>query len=517
MKMWLLQALLAAIPFYLTSGTAGASEIDGEVETKVVIVKCVGDGDNVNCVHSGDGDADGVKIIIKTCVDGDDPADCCSGLASGNVFAFAGDDADGLKWISDGEGEGHAIVIANGDGEDTKRKIHVFKRRLAGSKKGAFLGVNLISLSSDDADEVDGVRISGVIDDGPAAKAGLEAGDVIIAIGGDSVASGMNALTKALRARESGDQVDVVVLRDGDEETFSVTLGSRGSIAISFALGAGGVGEIEDSVKARGHIVIKNDDGDWEVKDLGNLAALKDLPLNIKMFMPKLGSRSIAISTDGGEKVISISKSTYGKTLAIERRGDGEITVTRIDEDGEETVDTYASEDELQKSDEEAYDFLQDSTGNITAFDFQGIGDEDGMFDINFDLDTDDLHENIFLWRSELDDTLGEAREAYERAMEELGTLKEELHDEHREKFDRLHFLFQQGSDGKNFKFPGMARFEAFGKPRHAFEVRSDGTIEVKIRKGDSELVQLFDDADDLENRDPKLYKKYRKLMDQDE
>ena len=50
------------------------------------------------------------------------------------------------------------------------------------------------------------------------------------------------------------------------------------------------------------------------------------------------------------------------------------------------------------------------------------------------------------------------------------------------------------------------------GKADHTFEVQVDGTIEVRLRKGDSELVQIFEDAGDLKHRSPKLYKKYKAL-----
>ena len=52
------------------------------------------------------------------------------------------------------------------------------------------------------------------------------------------------------------------------------------------------------------------------------------------------------------------------------------------------------------------------------------------------------------------------------------------------------------------------------GKPKHQFEVQADGTIQVKIRRGDSELVQIFADEDDLADRSPNLYEKFADLMD---
>ena len=62
-----------------------------------------------------------------------------------------------------------------------------------------------------------------------------------------------------------------------------------------------------------------------------------------------------------------------------------------------------------------------------------------------------------------------------------------------------------------------FAPMHRFGKPKHTFEVRADGTIEVRIRKGGSELVQLFEDEDDLAERRPELFEKYDRLMNAEE
>jgi len=526
MKIWLFLTLFVSVPLYVA--TADAGEPDGVVEAKVVVVRCEGDGGDVSCVHTGDGE--GHVIMVQAADDGTGnwiadgnshkivieatggPED---GAVSTAVFQISADDADGLSWVQDGDGEGVALAMALGAGDDdVKRQVRVLTRNLTSIQKRAFLGVNLGSSTGDDDG---GVRISGVVEDGPAAKAGLKAGDVVVEIDGDSVVSGIKALTTALGARDPGDDVEVVVLRDGKEVAFDVTLGSRGGIATSFAFGPEGIGEIEDRINVRGHIVLRNDEGDWEVKDLGNLEGLKGLPGNLKMFMPTMGSRSVAIAEEEGEKVVTINRSVDGESVAIERHGDGDIKVTRVDQDGEQTTDTYADEDELQAADEEAYDLLQSIAGDANGFNFADIDVEDGTFDFNFTLAPEDIHENIMLWREELDGTLGEAREAYELALEELGSLKDDLHSQHGEDFERLQGLFLQRPGAKNFKFPGIERFELLGKPKHSFEVRSDGTIEVKIRKGDSELVQLFDNASDMENREPALYQKYSKLMGENE
>ena len=72
----------------------------------------------------------------------------------------------------------------------------------------------------------DGARLSGVTEGGPAEKAGLKAGDVIIRFGGLTVKN-IGDYSDTLYRHRPGDQVDVVVRRDGKELVLHVTLGSR--------------------------------------------------------------------------------------------------------------------------------------------------------------------------------------------------------------------------------------------------------------------------------------------------
>jgi S1-C subfamily serine protease len=72
----------------------------------------------------------------------------------------------------------------------------------------------------------DGQTIVEVVEDGPSAEAGLEAGDVITALDGQEIGR-ETTLIDLLFGHEVGDVVGVTVDRDGDVQTFSVTLGER--------------------------------------------------------------------------------------------------------------------------------------------------------------------------------------------------------------------------------------------------------------------------------------------------
>lgn len=69
-----------------------------------------------------------------------------------------------------------------------------------------------------------GYALSGVAKDSPAAKGGLQGGDLVVRIG-DSAVTGLDDFDSALRKYKGGDTVTVVVERDGAEVSLPVTLG----------------------------------------------------------------------------------------------------------------------------------------------------------------------------------------------------------------------------------------------------------------------------------------------------
>jgi membrane-associated protease RseP (regulator of RpoE activity) len=71
-----------------------------------------------------------------------------------------------------------------------------------------------------------GVRLTGVREDSPAEKAGVRAGDIVVEFGGQEV-SDLYAYTYALREHAAGDEVTVVVLREGERVTLTAVLVSR--------------------------------------------------------------------------------------------------------------------------------------------------------------------------------------------------------------------------------------------------------------------------------------------------
>lgn len=150
-----------------------------------------------------------------------------AGLAAGDVIRAIGgtplaDPRDVGKRFREWEpGTAQDLVVARGG---ATRSVHV-----ARAKRG-YLGVfpgpvdadarKALGLSDDE-----GVRIRGVAPDGPAGKAGLREGDIVIRIRGLPV--NLRTLGTHLARIGAGEPVQIVIVRDGERKTLDLVLGER--------------------------------------------------------------------------------------------------------------------------------------------------------------------------------------------------------------------------------------------------------------------------------------------------
>jgi hypothetical protein len=67
-----------------------------------------------------------------------------------------------------------------------------------------------------------GVKLTGVRDGSPAQKAGLQANDLIVQLGGKSIKT-VEEYLQALESIKAGEETTVVIKRDGNEQTFKIT------------------------------------------------------------------------------------------------------------------------------------------------------------------------------------------------------------------------------------------------------------------------------------------------------
>ena len=114
-----------------------------------------------------------------------------------------------------------------------------------GTAEHAFLGVGL----SDTTATADGVtragaQVQSVTAGSPAAEAGVQEGDVIVAIDGRAVA-GAESLTGYVRAYASGSEATLTVVRDGKAQDVDVTLAVREETSADSGQGGSGSGSTD--------------------------------------------------------------------------------------------------------------------------------------------------------------------------------------------------------------------------------------------------------------------------------
>ncbi|MGI9382822.1 MAG: Do family serine endopeptidase [Methyloligellaceae bacterium] len=108
--------------------------------------------------------------------------------------------------------------------------LHVIRQlREFGETRRGWLGVRIQSVTEEIADslgmtEPKGALVASVTSESPAAVAGVEAGDVIVAFDGQEVAN-MRVLPRIVARTPIGKSVDVQVLRKGQSQKFKITIG----------------------------------------------------------------------------------------------------------------------------------------------------------------------------------------------------------------------------------------------------------------------------------------------------
>jgi serine protease DegS len=71
-----------------------------------------------------------------------------------------------------------------------------------------------------------GILVAGVYSGGPAAKAGLQPGDVILQLADENAQDGRSSMNQVARMAP-GEQIDIKILRNGDPVTLTATIGIR--------------------------------------------------------------------------------------------------------------------------------------------------------------------------------------------------------------------------------------------------------------------------------------------------
>lgn len=129
----------------------------------------------------------------------------------------------------------NTAVSAQGQNIGFALPINVVKDAVAnfnetGQFNRPFLGVRYQTVSRDLAllnELPEGAYIREVVADGPAQRAGIQEGDIIIRLSGVRLTGENAELSKVLQSRKAGEEISVTIWRDGQEQELKLTLGNQ--------------------------------------------------------------------------------------------------------------------------------------------------------------------------------------------------------------------------------------------------------------------------------------------------
>lgn len=165
-----------------------------------------------------------------------------------------------------GSYSGYSFAIPSGIVKKVVEDLKQF-----GEVQRALLGVTIQTVNADLAREykldlIEGVYVAGVTEDGAAREAGIEKGDVIIAINGHKVNSN-SELQEQIGKYRPGNEIEVLVKRNNKEKPFKVKLRNT----------KGGTGIVKNSLMVLGAELEKVDDKTKEKLKIRNGLKINEL------------------------------------------------------------------------------------------------------------------------------------------------------------------------------------------------------------------------------------------------
>jgi serine protease Do len=232
----------------------------------------------------------------------------------------------------DGEVIGVNTLIISPSGGSIGLGFAVPSKTVAGVLRRGWLGVRIQPVTDEIADSLSikparGALIAGVDDKGPAKPAGIEPGDVVVKFDGKDIKEPKD-LSRIVADTAVGKEVEVIVIRKGEEQTLKVTLG-----------------RLEDTDKAQPAAIKKDEPAEKVVtqKALGlDLAALsKDLrgKYKIKDSVKGVIVTGVDATSDAADKhlsagdvIVEVAQEAVASAADIKKRTD------QLKKDGKKTV-----------------------------------------------------------------------------------------------------------------------------------------------------------------------------------
>ncbi len=199
---------------------------------------------------------------------------------------------------------------------------------------GSYLGVYLEDLSAGmrralGLAEETGVLLERLTENGPAAKAGLVVGDVLLELGGKKIDS-TSRLSRVLDRFDPGEKVEAIVWRQNKRKTFQITLKKRNGYA--FAWGSnrtdGALAPLVAALRPSSYSSFFNPGGEvlgLRTEELtGQLATFFEVPHGVLVVWVRRDTRAARAGLKAGDVITSVEGQN------IQNRDDLETTLQEL-------------------------------------------------------------------------------------------------------------------------------------------------------------------------------------------
>lgn len=277
----------------------------------------------------------------------------------------------------------------------------------AEGKGRGYLGVSITTVDYSDTEGTQmGVYIGGVSHGSGAEAAGLKEDDRIVSINGSRIDT-MDDLEAHLKISRPGDVVDVVVVREGREQGFPVTLGERSQARVKFEAAKGKY--LVELKERRARLGVQSQTLSPQ------LAEFFEVDHGVLLTDVAEGSAGQAAGLRAGDIILEVAGHTIADNSDIFAALDGRNPGETIDV----TLQSRGRLEVLQVTLEEAMDKTK-----ITAFNVTLSGADDSA---SKTLDLDVPQNVSFEFRTSSDDSADAIRMKMFKLQQELKRLEEQL------------------------------------------------------------------------------------------
>ncbi len=323
-----------------------------------------------------------------------------------------------------------------------------------------------------------GLVVVNLVEDGPAARNGLQRFDVLIAVDGQRIANDFESFATLVRQYEPGRSVAVDIIRHAERKTVEIELGARPEaleLSWSYELPAEPV--YSNDLAVTGKVLLRGHDGEWIFEDIGEVELSE-----LDVFLPESNKKTIEWYTADGQLRKRSTVKLNDMCFEMEEIEGGQICIRRLAE-GDRQESIYPNVEALRESDHEAYEIYVQMQGD---HEWGGTS----------------LDEQVRQER------LAELKAAFGRGLREADELRRQAQKEYAAANDRVAAarlkLEQLGGVS-----PGVTEQP---EATYAFTDEEGGGVTVVIRKGDTELTRKYASQDKLREENPRLHERYLAL-----